>query len=54
MPQYEFSCRKCAKVFTVFLTLAEYEKGKFACPHCKSKNVEQRPSTFQAVTSKKS
>jgi len=54
MPQYEFLCKKCEKIFTVFLTLAEYEKGEFVCPHCKSKDVEQRPAAFHAVTSKKS
>jgi putative FmdB family regulatory protein len=54
MPQYEFFCKKCEKIFTVFLTLAEYDKGEFVCPHCKSKNVEQRPAAFQVVTSKKS
>ena len=54
MPQYEFYCKKCKKLFSRILTLAEHEKGKFACPYCKGKNVEQRLATFYAVTSKKS
>ncbi len=54
MPQYEFFCRDCHKLFVKIMTLAEYDKGKFTCPHCKSKNVEQRLAAFFAVTSKKS
>jgi len=36
------------------LSLVEYEEGKVLCPSCGSKKVEQRWSTFSAVTSKKS
>ncbi len=54
MPQYSFLCRACKKEFSKILTIAEYEKGKIACPHCKSKDVEQRWAAFYAVTSKKS
>lgn len=54
MPQYEFFCNKCKKTFSQILTLAEYEKGKFTCPKCKSKDVEQRLSSVYTVTSKKS
>jgi putative FmdB family regulatory protein len=54
MPHYYFSCRACKKEFSKVLTLAEYEKGEIVCPHCKSKDVEQRWAAFYAVTSKKS
>jgi putative FmdB family regulatory protein len=54
MPQYEFFCKKCRKIFTAILTLAEHGKGEFVCPHCKSRDVEQRPAAFHVVTSKKS
>ena len=54
MPQYEFLCKDCNKVFTVVLTLAEYDKGNVTCPKCNGKNVEQRLAAFFAVTSKKS
>ncbi len=54
MPQYEYVCNKCNKTFTLIMTLAEYDKGKAACPKCKNKKVEQRVSTVFAVTSKKS
>jgi putative FmdB family regulatory protein len=56
MPQYNFLCRACKKEFSKILTLSEHEheKGKIVCPHCKSKDVEQRWAAFYAVTSKKS
>jgi putative FmdB family regulatory protein len=54
MPLYEFFCKDCNKDFSRVLTLREYEQGGFECPHCKSRNVEQRPAIFYAVTSKKS
>jgi putative FmdB family regulatory protein len=54
MPSYEFVCKECKKTFTVIMTLADYEKGRVACPKCKSKKVEQKMAAFFAVTSKKS
>jgi predicted Zn-ribbon and HTH transcriptional regulator len=38
----------------MIMTLAEYNKGKAACPKCKSKKVEQQFASFFTVTSKKS
>ncbi|MGA2628623.1 MAG: FmdB family zinc ribbon protein [Terriglobia bacterium] len=54
MPNYEFVCKNCQKAFSLVMTLAEYEKGRFTCPKCQSKKVEQKFSAFSAVTSKKS
>ena len=54
MPQYNFFCLSCKKAFSKILTISEHEKGEIACPHCKSKNIEQRWAAFYAVTSKKS
>ncbi|HEX9120246.1 MAG TPA: FmdB family zinc ribbon protein [Terriglobales bacterium] len=54
MPQYEFFCHACSKPFSKALTLKEYEEGGVACPDCGSDDVEQRLSSFYAVTSKKS
>jgi len=54
MPQYEFFCHGCNKLFSNPLTLAEYEADKIVCPHCGSKKVEQSWSAFYAITSKKS
>jgi putative FmdB family regulatory protein len=54
MPTYEYLCQDCHKTFSKTLTLAEADTQKIACPHCRSKNVEQQPATFYAVTSKKS
>ena len=54
MPQYEFFCTACKKIFSKLFSIAEYEKGKIVCPKCGSRKVEQRLSSFYAVTSKKS
>ena len=54
MPQYNYLCRACRKEFLKILTVSEHEKSKIVCPHCKSKDVEQRWAAFYAVTSKKS
>jgi len=54
MPHYEFLCHGCKKAFSKILTIVRHEKEKIACPHCGSKNVEQRWSAFSAITSKKS
>ena len=54
MPNYEFICKDCKKLFTMVMTLQEYDKGRVACPKCKSKKVEQKAAAFFAVTSKKS
>ncbi|MBN2254359.1 MAG: zinc ribbon domain-containing protein [Deltaproteobacteria bacterium] len=56
MPTYDYQCqsKKCGKKFTVFLSLSDYEKGKVACPKCKSKRVKQLPAIFIANTSRKS
>ena len=54
MPTYEFICEECKKTFSLNLKLAEYEKKKYACPKCGGKNLRQRISGFQTITSKKS
>ncbi len=54
MPKYEFVCTACKKSFVTTLPLSEYERGKITCPKCGSRKVNQRVSTFYAVTSKKS
>ena len=54
MPHYEFFCHDCKKLFSKILSLVDYEKGEVVCPHCGSKNVEQRWSAFTVITSKKS
>jgi putative FmdB family regulatory protein len=54
MPVYDYICHDCNKSFETVLTLKEHDKGKIACPHCGSKNVEQEAAAFFAVTGKKS
>lgn len=54
MPLYEYTCKDCKKDFTRIMSLSEYEAGNVKCPECGSGNVEQKPASFFAVTSKKS
>ena len=54
MPSYEFLCEKCKNQYSLQLSLAEYEKKKYACPKCKSRKVKQQITTFQTKTSRKS
>ena len=54
MPTYEYTCLACRKTFSKTLTLAQADKQKIVCPHCHGSKVEQRPSVFYAVTSRKS
>jgi putative FmdB family regulatory protein len=54
MPTYDYTCKACKKHFTVTLTMTEHDKKRITCPQCKSRKVEQRLTTFFAVTSKKS
>ena len=53
MPHYEYFCNACRKTFSKTLTIVGHER-KVACPHCGSKNVEQRWSAFTVITSRKS
>lgn len=54
MPVYEFQCLDCKKIFTLPLTLSQFEKGKYKCPHCDGKNLEEQFRSVNVVTSKKS
>ena len=55
MPIYEYLCGECKKIFSIQITISEYEKKKsLSCPECKSKDLKRIYSTFTAVTSKKS
>ena len=54
MPTYEFRCSGCGKKFEHQETVAQHDRHREVCPDCSSRKVEQVPSSFQAVTSKKS
>ena len=54
MPHYEFVRNTCKKTFSKSLTIAGHDTEKITCPHCGSREVEQRWSVFSALTSKKS
>ena len=54
MSTYEYRCNDCGRRFEKTMPIAQHQRHpKPACPKCGSKNVEQLPSSFQAVTGKK-
>lgn len=54
MAEYEFECRRCKKVFTVFMRITERQTAKIACPGCGSEDVEALMQHFVARTARKS
>ena len=54
MPVYDYLCKDCQHSFELTLTLAEHEHTLLKCPKCGGNNLEQEPTRFYAVTSKKS
>ena len=54
MPLYEFHCHQCEKDFTQVLSVHDYEQKSYACPGCKSKDVERVFSSVGVITSRKS
>ena len=55
MPSYEYRCKRCDETFVKMMSFARHERAHLPpCPKCRSRKVEQAPSSFQAVTSKKS
>ncbi|MCX5661493.1 MAG: zinc ribbon domain-containing protein [Planctomycetota bacterium] len=53
MATYEYRCKKCKRTFEKTMTFSEHDRSKPACPKCKSRSVEQRPSLFQAAGNSK-
>jgi putative FmdB family regulatory protein len=54
MAEYEFECRQCKKIFTVFMRITERLKAQVHCPGCGSDDVEALMQAFCARTGKKS
>jgi putative FmdB family regulatory protein len=54
MAEYEFECRVCKKVFTLFMRISERPTAKPQCPTCGSTEVEPLMQSFVARTAKKS
>jgi putative FmdB family regulatory protein len=54
MAEYEFECRHCRKVFTVFMRISERADAKVHCPGCDSDDVEPLLQGFVARTARKS
>lgn len=54
MPEYEFECKQCKKVFTLVMRISERAAAKIRCPGCGSEEVEALMQPFIARTAKKS
>ena len=49
----EYACKKCEKKFKLNMTISEHDK-KQACPNCGSRYIEQKITTFNVQTKRKS
>ena len=54
MPIYDYRCKKCNNEFSVVMTISEHEKKRPSCSSCGSKSLEQKITSFNVQTSKKS
>lgn len=54
MAEYEFQCRACRKVFTLFMRISDRMHATITCPGCGSADVEALMQAFVARTGKKS
>jgi len=54
MPSYDYKCSKCARKFTVIMSISEQGIRKVRCPKCKSLKVSRQYSGFFCKTSRKS
>ena len=54
MPTYDYRCKACGRSFEKTMNMSDHERHpQVVCPKCKSRKVEQVPSQFQVVTTKK-
>ena len=54
MAEYEFECRRCKKVFTLFMRISERAGAKIRCPGCGGTEVEPLMHHFVSRTARKS
>ena len=54
MPEYEYECLNCHKIYTQKMSIKEHEKKMIECPDCHSKKVEPLITHIHTRTSSKS
>lgn len=54
MPNYNYICLDCKKLFSTFLSYEEYDTAEVACPHCGSDYVTRRLSRVRFARSEES
>jgi putative FmdB family regulatory protein len=54
MPTYAYRCEQCGETFEQVETISEHGTTKPPCPKCGSDKVASVPTSFVAMTGKKS
>ncbi len=54
MPNYEYICQHCRKLFSIFISYKDYGSKKISCPHCSSENVQRRINRIRVLRSNES
>ena len=54
MPEYEYECQDCHKIFDQKMTIEEHGEKIVQCPDCHSKNVRPLITNIYTRTSTKS
>jgi putative FmdB family regulatory protein len=53
MPLYQFHCKKCEKIFEIFLRPSEANQS-VVCPYCRGNDVERSSDIEQDTSTPKS
>ncbi len=51
MPYYDYRCGSCGKAARLFITYADYDTARPACPHCKSLDLKRRVTRITVAKS---
>lgn len=51
MPTYEYTCDTCGRPAQLFLSFAEYDRGRPSCPHCGAGTLRRRVGRVRIVRS---
>lgn len=54
MPNYEYLCLDCCRIFAVYMSYSEYGSKTVTCPYCKSSNLQRRIGRVRIAHSEES
>jgi putative FmdB family regulatory protein len=52
MPEYDYKCKKCKKIYSIMMLISEHDTYRPKCPSCGSTSCEQQISSFGVKTEK--